>query len=142
MLRELNISFYAYSPLAGGFLSKSARQVMGDMHGRWDRNTEVGKLYHRLYNKPSLVQALEAWERLARKAQTTKAALAYRWVVHHSALKSDKGDAVLIGTSGIKQLEETLGFCTDGPLPEIILPEIDKIWQMVKEEAPVDNYYG
>jgi aflatoxin B1 aldehyde reductase len=48
LLRKLNISFYVYSPLAGGFLAKSAQELKGDMKGLWNRDTEVGQLYHSL----------------------------------------------------------------------------------------------
>ncbi len=36
------------------------------------------------------------------------AELAYRWVAHHSPLKTASGDALIIGSSSLAQLEETL----------------------------------
>ncbi|KAL2059052.1 hypothetical protein ABVK25_000344 [Lepraria finkii] len=59
LLRELKIAFYAYSPLAGGFLVKDAETLRkGGGVGRWDPNDRVGELYHHHYNRPLLVEAL------------------------------------------------------------------------------------
>jgi aflatoxin B1 aldehyde reductase len=71
-----------------------------------------------LYCKESLLGALGEWEAIAQEAGVSKVALAYRWVVHHSALKGGEGDAVIMGTSSAKQLEETLGVIEEGLLSE------------------------
>ena len=46
-----------------------------------------------------------------------------------------------IGASRGSQLEETLRAIEDGPLDEDIVKRVDKIFDLVKAEAPVDNYY-
>jgi len=43
-LRKLNMSFYAYSPIAGGFLAKSKQYIL-DKKGRFDPDTPIG-MYH------------------------------------------------------------------------------------------------
>ena len=43
-LRKLGISFYAYSPIAGGFLVKTKQQVL-DGAGRFDTSTPIGQMY-------------------------------------------------------------------------------------------------
>ncbi|MCJ1252103.1 hypothetical protein MMC30_009341, partial [Trapelia coarctata] len=142
LLRKLKISFIVNSPLAGGFLAKSAEQLKGDMKGRWNKDTEVRRLYRRLYDKPSLVAALEKWGSAAEEAGTTRAALAYRWVLYHSALEASCGDGMIIGASSVKQVQQTLDCVREGPIPKSVLPKIDEIWELVKEDAPVDNYHG
>ena len=42
LLRDLKIAFYAYSPLAGGFLTKTREQLTeGVGQGRWSKSTPV-----------------------------------------------------------------------------------------------------
>jgi len=141
VLRKLKISFYAYSPIAGGFLVQSADKIKaGTTGGRFDRNTSIGHMYHRLYSKPALLDALSEWEKIASEAKVSKAAMAYRWVAYHSALKPELGDGIVIGASKTTQLEETLKTLKDGPLDEKTAAAIAKIWDTVKHEAPIDNY--
>ena len=139
VLRKLNMSFFAYSPIAGGFLVRSA-QAIKEGQGRFDKGTPIGKIYHDLYARPSLLSALEQWEQVAQKVGTTKAALAYRWVRFNSALQGASEDGLILGASSAVQLEQTLKALAEGPLPQEVLPDIEHIWETVKDEAPVDNY--
>ncbi|KAK4695091.1 aflatoxin B1 aldehyde reductase, partial [Lecanoromycetidae sp. Uapishka_2] len=142
LLRELKIAFYAYSPLAGGFLVKDAGTLRsGGGRGRWDPKQRVGKLYHDRYSRPSLLDALSEWESIANDAGVSKSALAYRWVSYNSMLKLENGDGIIIGASRHGQLEETLRSIEDGPLDAKIVKRIDGVWDMVKDEAPTDNYH-
>ncbi|KAK9357890.1 NADP-dependent oxidoreductase domain-containing protein [Lipomyces starkeyi] len=139
LLRKLGIRFYAYSPIAGGFLVKTAEAIKAGIQGsRWDKN----QIYSSLYGKPKLLAALEVWESIAAEAGMTKAAVAYRWVTFHSHLDAKYGDAVIFGASNVKQLQESLKAIQDGPLPSSIAATVDNIWEAIKDEAPVDNYHG
>ncbi|KAK9323681.1 NADP-dependent oxidoreductase domain-containing protein [Lipomyces orientalis] len=143
LLRKLGIKFYAYSPIAGGFLVKSAEAIKaGIKGGRWDPESRFGQLYNKLYNKPKMVAALEDWESIAAVAGVSKAALAYRWLIFNSILDPAYGDAAIIGATTLEQLQETLTVIKDGPLPSAIAAKIDKIWDEIKDEAPVDNVHG
>jgi aryl-alcohol dehydrogenase-like predicted oxidoreductase len=42
--------------------------------------------------------------------------LALRWLSHHSALKRETGDAILIGASSVKHIEQNLVDLEKGPL--------------------------
>lgn len=142
LLRELKIAFYAYSPLAGGFRVKDAETLRsGGGKGRWDPNENVGKLYHDRYNRPLLLDALSEWESIANDAGVSKSALAYRWVTYNSMLRPEHGDGIIIGASRHQQLEETLRTIEDGPLDAEIAKRIDRVWEMVRQEAPTDNYH-
>lgn len=88
------------------------------------------------------MQALAKWQEIAEEAGTSKAALAYRWVTYNSILKPEYGDGIIIGASKVQQLEETLKSLDQGPLPESIVTKINHIWELVKDEAHVDNYHG
>ncbi|KAB8737491.1 hypothetical protein FH972_026450 [Carpinus fangiana] len=140
-LRKLGIAFYAYSPLAGGFLTKSKQDVQ-DGAGRFDTNTPIGQLYSKLYNKPEMLKVLETWEQIAKDEGCSRADLAYRWVRFSSPLKPEQGDAMIIGASSLDQLKQTLEGSNAGPLSAKALQQIDAAWDIVKEHAPLDNFHG
>lgn len=160
LLRQLGIKFYAYSPLAGGFLAKTAKSIgSNELDGRWSQADPVGQMYHKLYNRPSLVKALGTWERLAQENGLKMAEMAYRWMIYDSNLRADLGDSIIVGSRRASQLEETLEFVQKGPLDEHILAEIENIWVSVEQDvsrkmvlqcictanipqAPIDNMQG
>ncbi|KAF1998173.1 Aldo/keto reductase [Amniculicola lignicola CBS 123094] len=137
-LRKLNMVFYAYSPLAGGLLTKTKEQIIEGV-GRFS-DEALGGLYKKMYNKPSYLEALAQWNAIAEKEGVSKAELAYRWVGYHSALKAELGDAVIFGASSIKQLEQTAEALKKGKLSDEAAKGIQKVWEQVEEEAPIDNY--
>lgn len=140
VLRELKIAFYAYSPIAGGFLARTSQEIEEGVKGRFDKSTQIGQMYQKLYNRPSLLKALHEWNTIAEKAGVSKAALAYRWIAYHSALREEYGDAVIIGGRTPGQVSETLEAIAEGPLKDDIAAHIENVWELVKDEAPVDNY--
>jgi aflatoxin B1 aldehyde reductase len=125
VLRKLGITFYAYSPIAGGFLVKDADQVRAkSASGRFgsdaryvsstssfletlkatddppsfiselldstaDCSDSAGEMYKVMYAKETLLDALDEWGHIAKAAGVSKAALAYRWIAYHSALKAE-----------------------------------------------------
>lgn len=140
LLRRLNIAFNAYSPLAGGFLVKDASLVTGQGQGRWAADNQIGQIYRSMYGKPALLEALREWDAIAREAGVSRSALAYRWVLYHSALKGEFGDGCIVGSTKTAQLEETVRDVRDGPLPAGAVERIERIWKAVEHQAPVDNY--
>lgn len=137
-LRKLGIAFYAYSPLAGGFLTKTAQQVR-DGAGRFNEQV-IGGMYRQLYARPTLLDALDKWAQIADAENVSRAELAYRWVAYHSPLKPEQGDALIIGASSVEQLEQTLTGIEKGPLSDKAVKAIDQVWEQVKDEAPLDNF--
>jgi len=140
LLRKLNIRFYAYSPVAGGFLVRTPQQIKEAKEGRFDNSTFIGQVYHKLYSRPALIDALEDWEKIAQTAGISKAALAIRWVAWNSILDQKHGDGIIFGASSTKQLKETLDALNAGPLEKNAIDSINQIWQKVKHEAPIDNF--
>ena len=138
LLRKLGIAFYAYSPIAGGFLTKSREQIEGGKT-RFSADQMYG-LYHKMYVKDAFLKALGEWGRIAHEEGVSKTELAYRWIVFNSALRPEHGDAIVIGASTSTQLEQTLIACQKGPLSEQAVGRIEAVWEMVKGEAYVDNY--
>lgn len=105
ILRQLGIRIQAYSPIAGGFLAKDVEGIV-DGKERWDPSSQIGQLYHALYNKPEYLKALEQYRFIASAAGEQPAGLAYRWIRYHSAL--GQGDQIILGATKVRQLEETL----------------------------------
>ena len=134
------MSFYAYSPLAGGFLAKTANVITEGKEQRWSTETRVGAMYQKLYNRPVLLEALTRWEEIAKSAGTSKAELAIRWVAYNSRLSAKFGDGLILGAKSPEQLDNTLQSLRNGPLEEEIAMQIDALWEAVKDEAPVDNF--
>ncbi|KAG0650169.1 Oxidoreductase sirO [Hyphodiscus hymeniophilus] len=141
-LRKHGIAFYAYSPIAGGFLTKSRTDFEQDGKGRWDPATFLGQLHNVLYKKPGMLEALDRWEKIAKEVGISKAELAYRWVAYNSMLKREQGDAIIIGASSIEQLKGTLEGLENGPLSREVEDKIDEIWKLVEHESPLNNLDG
>ncbi|KIV81689.1 hypothetical protein PV11_03859 [Exophiala sideris] len=137
-LRKLNMSFYAYSPLAGGFLTKTAQQVK-DGAGRFSEQA-LGGMYRQMYAKESYLNALEKWDSIANEEGVSRAELAYRWVASHSPLSNEHGDGIIIGASRQEQLKQTLEGIKKGKLSDKAAKRIDEIWEEIKHEAPLDNF--
>lgn len=139
VLRKYGISFYAYSPIAGGFLVKSVEQIKEGV-GRFKKGTMVGDLYSKLYNTPKLLEGLEKWDDIAKKYDIPKSHLAYRWIAFHSSLSKKDDDAIIIGGKNHEQVADTLNAFKEGALPKGAVAEIDDLWETIKDEAPVNNY--
>ncbi|KAG8159897.1 hypothetical protein KVR01_010534 [Diaporthe batatas] len=143
VLRELGIAFYAYSPVAGGFLTKTrASFEEGTVDGRFRRGHEapVAKMYQDFYHKPALLEGLGRWEALAEEEGVPRAELAYRWVYWHSALRQELGDVVIVGASRPEQVTLTAEGIRRGPLKPEVVRGIEEVWELVKGDAIVDNF--
>ncbi|KAL4936590.1 hypothetical protein BDV06DRAFT_233294 [Aspergillus oleicola] len=139
-LRKHGIQFYAYSPIGGGFLTKDVDTLLKNAQGRWDPSTMLGALYHELYNKPTMLEGLKLWEAISKETGISKVELAYRWVIYNSILSGEHGDRVIFGARNLEQLKETLGVAKKGPLAPEVVAKIQKVWDLVEADAPLDNY--
>lgn len=143
VLRELGIAFYAYSPVAGGFLTKTQAALReGTAGGRFraDHESPVAQMYHALYKKPRLLEGLGRWEGIAEQQGVPRAELAYRWIYYHSRLRQDLGDVVIVGASRPEQITQTVEGIRRGPLKPEVVKAIEDVWELVKDEAIVDNF--
>jgi len=50
-------------------------------------------------------------------------------MTNHSLLKREYGDAIIIGASNAKQLEQNLVDLEKGPLPEEVVQALDQAWE-------------
>lgn len=136
-LRALGVRFYAYNPLAGGLLTgkHTAASLQGAQTGRFRQ-----KLYQNRYLSQPQVAAAEAFVAACVAANVPPAHAALRWMVHHSALRADLGDAILVGASSARQLRDNLAGLAGGPLPQPLLSGIDAAWHALQASGHAATY--
>lgn len=140
-LRKLGMAFYAYSPVAGGFLTKTKDEILASSGaGRFNSDHANTKMWTGLYVKPTLLAGLEAWEAVAKDEGCSKSDLANRWVAWNPVLKAELGDALIVGANGADRLRASIKAVKAGPPSESAMKRIDEIWETVKNDAPVDNF--
>ncbi|KAJ1555733.1 hypothetical protein HK405_013894 [Cladochytrium tenue] len=144
VVRKHGMAFYAYSPVAGGFLTKTKEQIQRGAASDSGRFAAGGDSwsegYRAMFVKPRLLAALDTWGDISARSGVPRAELANRWVCFHSALCSDLGDAIIIGARTIDQLRESLEGLERGPLSPDVVARIDAIWDSVKDEVALDNF--
>lgn len=123
-LRRLGMAFYAFSPLAGGFFSKSAEQLRAPAaDGRMSQMKHFANMY-------VSEMSLEMHDRLTQicdaESLTVKEAT-LRWLLHHSILGDE--DGVILGGSSTEQMEENLTACEGGPLPSSVVEQYEAMWK-------------
>ncbi|KZO91825.1 Aldo/keto reductase [Calocera viscosa TUFC12733] len=136
-MRKFGISFYEFNPLGGGFFTGNYFSKTQEVEpgSRFDPNKNQGASYRKRYWNDSYFKALELVKEVADKHQLTMAEVALRWVSHHSLMKREYGDSILIGASSLKHIEQNLLDLEKGPLPEEVLKVLDDAWELVKPVA-------
>ncbi|KAK4635730.1 Oxidoreductase sirO [Fulvia fulva] len=134
-LRKLNMAFYAFSPLAGGYFSRSTDQLREPpAGGRYDQMKHFKNMY---VNDLSLELHDMLSEACAREDVTVKAA-ALRYLAHHSALRDE--DGIILGASSQEQMEENLAACEAEKLPGSIVSAFELLWTRYKGHGYSDMY--
>jgi aflatoxin B1 aldehyde reductase len=132
-LRALGMRFYAYNPLAGGLLAGTYREYLAEPSpGRFTFRPN----YKDRYWKPCFFDALAILVESCATHGIPLVAAAFRWLAHHSRLSPTHGDAVILGVSGLAQLEQNLAALVQGPLPAAIVDAFDAAWQVARPECP------
>lgn len=134
-LRKFGIAFYAFSPMAGGFLTgKITREGNSS---RFDASTRQGKMYQSRFFHKSYFQAMEVLKSACEKEGIDVGEASLRWFQHHSAMSPS--DRIIIGVSKIEHAESNLSMMEKGPLSEAIVTAFEEAWDMVQGDSP--NYY-
>ncbi|KAI7156646.1 Aldo/keto reductase [Hortaea werneckii] len=135
-LRHYGIAFYNYNPLAGGYLTSRYHRDDQDSSieagSRFDPNKWQGKMYRMRYWNDAYFNALDILRPVAKKHGLTEAECALRWMTHHSQLKRENGDAIIIGASSTKHIEQNLIDLEKGPLPGEVVQALDRGWEGCK----------
>jgi len=135
-LRHYGMAFYNYNPLAGGYLTDRYHRDDKDENvergSRFDPNKWQGKMYRMRYWNDGYFDALDLLRPVAMKHGLTEAECALRWMTHHSLLRKDLGDAIIIGASNVAHMEQNMVDLEKGPLPQDVLKALDEGWERVK----------
>lgn len=139
--RRFGLDLLVYNPLAGGVLSgryETADRAVDD-GGRYSGvDPVVAKMYRERYFKDANFEALKVIRPVAERLGLTLLEVAFRWCVHHSALRCvDGNDGVVIGVSSLKQLQANLDELEKGPLPEEMVKTLDQAWEITKPTCPL-----
>ena len=136
-LRHYGVAFHNYNPLAGGYLTSRYKRDMKDEElesgSRFDPQKWQGKMYRARYWNNAYFDALDLLRPVASKLGVTEVECALRWMTHHSKLKGEFGDGIIIGASSPEQLEQNLKALEDQrSLPTDIITALDAGWERVK----------
>ncbi|CAK7205256.1 hypothetical protein SEUCBS139899_008023 [Sporothrix eucalyptigena] len=144
LLRKHRCAFYAYSPLAGGFLTgkvtkareeaeKGAKEGGELIRTRW-QGASAYPAYVKIYDTPAMhvaVRRLQAVCAAARPPMTTQEA-SMRWLLHHSAL--GENDGVIFGAKTVEQIRSNVAEMRRGPLPEEVRVVVDGLFATAKSQ--------
>ena len=132
-LRHYKIGLYAFQPLAAGFLTSRYQRNQNtedyEVGSRFDPRESRNLFYHRRYLNSRYFDAIELLRPLAEKHGLTEAECGLRWMTHHSVMKRELKDGVIIGASSSSQLEQNLLDLEKGPLPDEIVEALDAGWK-------------
>ncbi|KAA1474652.1 Aldo/keto reductase [Dentipellis sp. KUC8613] len=133
-LRKYGISFYEFNPLGGGFFTGRYHSLNDQVEAgsRFDPNRIQGQGYRKRYWKEPFFKALADIQAVADKHNLTMAEVALRWISHHSLMKREFGDSVLIGASSVEHIKQNLVDLEKGPLPDEVLSVLDEAWIQVQ----------
>lgn len=137
-LKKLNMKFYAYNPLCGGFLTgKHSKEEDSKSEGtRFDKSNQ---LYRGRYWKDSYFSAVDIIAKACESSGLAMADASLRWMQHHSGLSGDRGDGVIIGASSTHHLLSNLDSCEGGPLPPEVVQAFDDAWELTRPVC--DKYF-
>lgn len=137
-LRKYGMAFYAFNPLAGGWLTSRYHRDIDESDietgSRFDKNRGQGRMYRARFWNESFFSALDLLRGALKEdgSGISESEAALRWMMHHSQLKQEHGDKVIIGASSKAQLEMNLGDFEKGKLPQIVEEAFDKGWEMTR----------
>ncbi|KAF7876334.1 hypothetical protein EAF04_001427 [Stromatinia cepivora] len=137
-LHHYNMSFYAFNPIAGSYLTSRyhRHQESVEATSRFDASHAQGKLYRKRYWNDT---ALDIIREAAKKESLTESECALRWLTHHSLMEAGKGDKTIIGASSEVHLWGNLEDLAKGPLVERVVEALDGAW--AKARAVDDAYF-
>ncbi|XP_020622396.1 aflatoxin B1 aldehyde reductase member 4-like [Orbicella faveolata] len=144
-LRRFGIAFYAYNPLAGGLLTGKHRYEDRDsgkiQHGRYAGTGPWADVYVKRFWKKPLFDLLDklkvTLDRIYGEGKVSLIDATLRWMYHHSHMDGAHGDAVILGASSVKHLEENIKSTKHGPLHEDVVKIFEETWGEIKSDCPL-----
>ncbi len=129
-LRKLGMCYYAFSPLGGGYFSRSVEELNAPPKG--GRMDEM-KIFKDIYVNETSLELLQKLSEVCERHGIKVKEATLRWYMHHGPLGDE--DGVILGASSVEQVEENLNACERGPLPQDIVGSFEDMWKGYKEKA-------
>lgn len=129
-LKNYNMAFYVYNPLAGGMLSGKHQSI--------DSMPDDGRFatfngYKDRYWKPGYFNVINEVSTTCRSNNIEPAEAAMRWLVHHSAIVTPWAEhAIIVGASSFSHLEQNLAAIEGAALPSAVVDAFDEAWEVVR----------
>ncbi|KAG0248385.1 hypothetical protein DFQ27_000931 [Actinomortierella ambigua] len=127
-----NIGYYAYGATASGLLTGKHKFDQEPSAGtRFSSASRVngGRLFKRYWHR-EVFAAVDLLAEAAAKKGISLTEATHRWLRHHSGM--GEGDAILVGVSSLKQLEQNLDDLEMGPLPADLVDAFEEAWKVVE----------
>lgn len=135
-LDHFGMRYYAYNPLAGGLLTgRYAGYGEAPSDGRFTHRPG----YQNRYWKESYFRAVDIVRAACDRQGISIVEAVYRWLAHHSMLRPERGDGIIIGASKLNHLVQNMSAAKQGPLPGDVLEAFEAAWQVCKADSP--EYY-
>eukprot|EP00211_Chloroparvula_japonica_P007193 CAMPEP_0119131712 /NCGR_PEP_ID=MMETSP1310-20130426/10534_1 /TAXON_ID=464262 /ORGANISM="Genus nov. species nov., Strain RCC2339" /LENGTH=319 /DNA_ID=CAMNT_0007122303 /DNA_START=82 /DNA_END=1041 /DNA_ORIENTATION=+ len=135
-LRELNIRFYAYNPLAGGLLTGRYSLGADPSEGRFSGNSSWGKVYRERFMQKEQFEAMELVRTACEAAGIHMAEASLRWLMHHGQLDGGKGDGVILGGSSLAHVQQNVDAVHGAALPAEIVDAFASAWKCCHNVCP------
>ena len=127
------MGFYAFNPLGGGFFTGGfSRDGKVEKGSRFDATQLQGRMYRARYYHDDFFEAMDLIKPVADKHGLTLAEVALRWMTHHSKLGREFPDAILIGASSTRHIEQNLVDLEKGALSEEVVSALDQGWERTR----------
>lgn len=98
---------------------------------RFNSKGATGKIAPRAVYERSQSRCPRDSSPLVAKHNLTEAECGLRWISHLSVLKTELGDAVIVGASRTSQLEENLADLEKVPLPGDVVEALNDGWDVI-----------
>lgn len=132
-LRHYGMGFYAFNPLGGGFFTGGfSKEGEVEKGSRFDAGQLQGRMYRSRYYHDDFFEAMDLIKPIADKHGSTLAEVALRWMTHHSQLGRQYPDAILIGASSTKHIEQNLKDLEKDALPEEVVQALERGWEKTR----------
>lgn len=130
-LRNYDMGFYVYNPLAGGMLSGKHLNTSAQSDPESGRFATFAG-YQDRYWKADYFNVIKQFVKSCENENIAPASAALRWMVHHSDIAGNDKNAIILGASSMPHLEQNIQACTEPQLPDSVVNALDEGWDNVR----------
>ena len=142
LLRENNIEFWAYNPLAGGLLTGKYRDFKNSSEIVHDSRFKNNSIYQSIFWKPEIIEnkKIQEFFQLGYGEGNQKCIeYSFKWLQKYSKMSSE-GDKIVMGCSNVEQLTTSMDICLGNCGYNILEKKyFDDLYKDIAEFSP--NYW-